>query len=228
MWLLYYHTICPLSRKVRIALDELKIEYTLIEEEFWNRRASFIALDPRGETPLIIIDEEDLILSGNVPSFEYIFEKYRDKQELMPLDIKSKLATRKIMEWFDLKFYREVTKYLIDERVFKQLIFSKTIKRPPNSSAIRAAKTNLRYHIEYIDFLLRDHTYLQSDRFTIADIACTAQISLLDFIGEMNWSYSSRVKEWYSIVKSRKSVQCVLKDVMDMVNPPEHYTSPDF
>ncbi|MDZ5761698.1 Glutathione S-transferase family protein [Candidatus Cyrtobacter comes] len=213
---------------MRITLDEIKIDYTLIEEDFWNRRANFLALDPRGETPLVIIEEEDVILSGNFSSFEYIFEQYREKQEVMPLDLKSRLVIGKIVEWFDLKFYREVTKYLIDERVFKQLIFSKTIKKPPNSSAIRAAKTNLKYHIEYIDFLLKDHTYLKSDKFTIADIACASQISLLDFIGEMNWDNSSKLKEWYSIVKSRKSVQCVLKDAMSGVHPPEHYMIPDF
>ncbi len=228
MWVLYHHAICPVSRKMRIVLDEIKIQYTAVEEKFWNRRVGFVALDPKCETPLIIIEDEGIILSGNSSSFEYIFAKYKEKQNIMPSDINERLAIQKITEWFDLKFYREVTKHLIDERVFKQLILSKTIKKPPNSSAIRAAKTNLRYHIDYINYLLKDRIYLNSDNFTVADISCAAQISLLDFIGEMDWDKSHRLKEWYSIVKSRKSVQNMLKVGMEEIYPPAHYTIPDF
>ena len=67
------------------------------------------------------------------------------------------------------------------------------------------------YHLDYIAYLLSNNTYLCGERITIADCAAAAQLSVLDLVGDVPWEYNSKVKTWYALMKSRPSLNAILK-----------------
>jgi glutathione S-transferase len=131
---------------------------------------------------------------------------------------------RYIFEWFMHKFYNEVTRYILSEKIFKILHGNDS----PNSAAIRAAKKNILYHLDYISYLITDSTYLCGERITIADCIAAAQLSVLDLVGDVPWERNGKVKAWYALMKSRPSFKTILTDEMHGIKIPPHYTNPDF
>jgi glutathione S-transferase len=219
---IYHHPLCPFSRKLRIVLNEKKVEFELIQEKFWERRPEFMALNPAGETP-VVIKQDKTVLASNNAIFEY-FEEVISECNLIGETPLEKAKVRRITEWFDNKFYNEVTRYLISEKFIKAVVKV----GEPNSSAIRAAKKNIAYHLDYINFLLTNNDYLCGEKITLADFAAAAQLSVLDFIGDVPWERSERVKHWYSLIKSRPSFKAILFDKVPSIMPPKHYSDPDF
>jgi glutathione S-transferase len=218
----YHFPLCPFSRKLRIVLKEKKVEFELIQEPYWQRRTAFLKMNPAGETPVIIVDGKNIVASNNA-IFEYIEETYPENKLIFG-DIEQRNEIRRLSDWFDLKFYNEVTRYIFNEKITKTLAKG----NEPNSQAIQAAKKNLAYHLDYISFLTRDNRYLVGNYPTMADFAAAAQISVLDFIGEIPWSSHANAKEWYARIKSRPSMKPILLDKIPNFYPPTYYSNPDF
>jgi glutathione S-transferase len=218
----YHYPLCPFSRKLRIVLKEKFIGFELFYEPFWERRKEFLRMNPSGSTPVVIKDGK-LIIAGNQALFEYIEEAYSDSN-LLGNTPEERLVIRRITEWFDVKFYNEVTVYILMEKIIKTV--SKT--GAPNSQAIQAAKKNILYHLDYIAYLRGDNRYIAGDKPTLADFAAAAQLSVLDFVDDVPWQHNQTTKEWYALVKSRPSFKPLLLDKITNFHPPAHYANPDF
>ena len=54
MLTLFHYPLCPHSRFVRLALEELGATPRLVEEKVWERREEFLRLNPAGTTPVLI------------------------------------------------------------------------------------------------------------------------------------------------------------------------------
>lgn len=219
---IYHHPICPVSRKLRVVLNEKRVGFELITERYWERRAGFVALNPACDTP-VVVKQDNVVLCGNSAIFEY-FEEVMNEKNLIGDSPLERAKVRRICDWFDNKFYNEVTRYLITEKFIKVV----TKVGEPNSNAIRAAKKNLGYHIDYIDHLLQKNDFLCGEKITLADFAAAAQISVLDFMGDISWERSRRVKHWYALIKSRPSFRPLLHDKVQGIFPPKNYADPDF
>jgi glutathione S-transferase len=219
----YHYPLCPFSRKLRIILREKGLNFELITERYWQRRHDFLAMNPAGITPVLKCDK--ILLASNNAIFEYLEEEY-PRPNLLSNTVEQRAEVRRVNDWFDIKFFNEVTNYLINERLLK-LLDHELAAQGVNSVLIRAAKRNLEYHIQYLDFLLRSKEYLCGNGITIADYAAASQISVLDFFGDIAWQ-EGRVKEWYSLIKSRPSFKSLLSDVVPHISPPPHYKDPDF
>ncbi|MCE2992553.1 MAG: glutathione S-transferase family protein [Candidatus Jidaibacter sp.] len=218
----YHYSLCPFSRKLRIILKEKGVSFELFHEPYWQRRKSFLKMNPACETPVVLIGDK-VTLSGNTSITEYLEEVYTQKR-LLPTDLNARARVRRITEWFDNKFYHEVTRYILNEKIIK------TVSRQgyPNSQAIQAAKNNINYHLDYIAYLRKENAYLCGEEATIADIAAAAQLSVLDYVGDVPWGYNKSAKEWYALVKSRPSFKAILNDRIPNIAPPSHYQDPDF
>lgn len=227
---LHHHPICPHSRFIRLVLGELGLEVELREERVWERRREFLALNPAGATPVL---SEDLI--GAVPGATVIAE-YLDEtrglelgeRRLFPEDPASRVEVRRLMGWFLDKFDVEVSSFLVTEKVFKRFMSSAEGGGAPDMSLIRAARTNLRYHLKYIGWLLAERNWLAGSRMTYADLAAAAQLSSMDFLGDVPWDEDETARTWYSRVKSRPSFRPLLADRIAGITPPEHYADLDF
>src|ERR1041385_3996020 len=78
MRVLYHLTLSPLSRKVRIALAEKNLDFTLKLEKVWERRPEFLALNPAGDVP-VLIEPDGTVLADTDAVIEYLDEVYRER-----------------------------------------------------------------------------------------------------------------------------------------------------
>ncbi len=219
---IYHFSTCPFSRTARICLQEKHQDFDLINENIWEHREEFLRINPAGITPVLVIDNH-LLVRGIKPIVEFIEEVCKEP-ELIPGNPEVRAHIRYLFDWFNDKFYSEVTKYILSEKIIRII----TGDGSPNSSAIRAAKKNIVYHLDYLHYLLNNNTYLCGERITIADCAAAAQLSVLDLVGDVPWNHSQKVKSWYSLMKSRPSVSAILYDEVNGITPPKHYANPDF
>jgi hypothetical protein len=61
MRILYHLPLDPGSRKVRLMLAEKKLPFELKAEQIWERRESFLRLNPAGEVP-VLVEEDGTVL----------------------------------------------------------------------------------------------------------------------------------------------------------------------
>ena len=222
MRVLYHLTLSPLSRKVRLVLAEKNLDFTMKLEKVWERRPEFLALNPSGEVP-VLIEPEGTVLADTDAIVEYLDEVYREKilVGINPID---RAEVRRLASWFDIKMHLEVTENLLGEKIMKRYLG----QGQPNSRAIRAGHANLPNHLEYIGYLVERRRWLAGDHFSIADISAAAQLSSLDYLGDVPWDAHEPAKEWYARIKSRPSFRPILADHVAGVQPPQHYTDLDF
>ena len=222
MRVLYHLWLSPFSRKVRVVLREKNLEFTLKTEKVWERRPEFLALSPAGEVP-VLIEPDSTILAGCDAIVEYLDEVYREKM-LIGINAADRAEVRRLAGWFDLKMHREVTENLVGEKMMKRIIG----EGQPNSQAIRAGHANLPHHLDYIGYLVDRRRWLAGDHFSIADISAAAQLSALDYLGDVPWEEHELAREWYARIKSRPSFRAILADHVPGLPPPKHYADLDF
>jgi len=222
MRLLYHLILSPFSRKVRLVLTEKGLDFDLCAEKVWHRRPEFLALNPAGQVPVLVEGDSTVIADSGVIA-EYLEEAYPEPA-LMGGDVKTRAEIRRLSAWFDLKFYREVTRNLTGEKVQKRFLRL----GEPSSAAIRAGHANLPVHLDYITWLMERRNWLAGDDFSLADIAAAAQISTLDYIGDVPWDKHKGAKDWYARIKSRPSFRALLADHVPGLPPPKEYANLDF
>jgi glutathione S-transferase len=222
MRVLYHLLLSPFARKVRLVLAEKNLEFTTKTERVWERRPEFLALNPAGEVP-VLIEEDGTVLAGTDAIVEYLDEVYREKI-LIGINPVDRAEVRRLCAWFDGKMYGEVTENLLGEKMMKRFFGH----GQPNSHAIRAGHANLPYHLDYIGFLTERRRWLAGDHFSLADISAAAQLSSLDYLGDVPWDAHEPAKEWYARIKSRPSFRPILADHLPGAPPPKHYTDLDF
>ena len=220
---LYHHPICPLSRQIRIYLKEFGIEFSMLKEDYWLRRKEFLKINPANNLPVLELQDPISNLIGTYSIIEYMKETYENFY-FMPSEKILRADTRKYISWFNNKFYREVSKILIDEKMIRLLMRY----GEPRSNFIRAAKANLTEHSKFLSKILEKNSYIVSEKISCADIAAAAHISVVDYFGEINWDSWSIIKQWYSVIKSRPAFQPILQDRIAGFTPPRDYSNLDF
>jgi glutathione S-transferase len=228
---LYHHPLCPHSRFIRVALGEYGIEPTLVEERAFDRRPEFVRMNPACTTPVL----DDGANMAAVPGANVIAE-YLDEtrglalgpHRLMPDDPAGRVEVRRLLEWFNVKFFAEVSHWLVHEKVYKRQLPMLNGGGGPDMELVRAARANVRYHLRYIGWLTQSRNWLAGDRMTYADLAAAAHLSSVDFLGDVPWSEDEGAKHWYARVKSRPSFRGILADRMAGLTPSPVYADLDF
>ena len=219
---LYHLPFSANSRLVRIALSEKKIDVKLIVEPVWERRASFLALNPEGQVP-VFLTNKNISLSGASVIIEWL-EDISSEHSLIGNDINFRAEARRIMLWFNNKFALEVESSIVYEKIMKVFMG----KGNPDANILRVGRKNLITHMQYINWLSKNRDWLAGNSYSIADISAAANLSILDYLGEINWREYSFAKEWYARVKSRPSFRSVLLDKIPGLLPPKYYSDLDF
>jgi glutathione S-transferase len=227
---LYHHPFCPHSRFVRLVLAEFGHEPELIEERPWERRREFLLLSPEGATPVMVEGE-----TAAAPGANLIAEYLDDTQgaalgerRLMPEEARGRLETRRLMNWFNHKFFEEVSSWLVSEKIYKRFRAASQGGGGPDMEAVRAARANLRYHLRYIGHLMRSRNWLAGDRLSFADLAAAAHLSCVDFLGDVPWAEDEMAKDWYARIKSRPAFRSLLADTLPGLRPSPAYADLDF
>lgn len=218
---LFHVPLSPFCRKVRLSLAEKKVEVELVEERYWEEDKDFMRRNPAGKVPVLRID--DVTMAESTSICEYI-EETRPEPALMPKDPVARQEVRRLVGWFDDKFHHEVTSKLLYERVNK-----KVMKQGyPDSGNVKAGAKAIKYHLDYMAWLLDHRRWLAGDVMTLADFAAAAHLSALDYISDVDWHRSEVVKDWYAKIKSRPAFRSILADQVPGFPPPKHYNDLDF
>lgn len=220
---LYHHPSCPFSRQIRVFLHEIGHNFSLIEEKYWENRTAFLKISNTRFLPVLYIKDQNFYMSGVYPIMEYLSEVETDFH-FMPSNIIAKSKVREYMFWFNSKFFQEVSKILIDEKIIKLL----TRRRMLNTEYLKVARVNLSRHMKFLSELLSKRPYLLEDVISCADIAAASHISIIDYLGEINWYQWPLIKDWYLLVKSRPAFQQLLKDRIVGLTPSPEYAKLDF
>jgi len=218
---LYHVPLSPFCRKVRLVLAEKKMDVELIEERYWEQSTEFLRRNPAGKVP--ILRHEGALLTESTPICEYI-EELNPEPSLIPKDAKARYEMRRLVSWFDDKFHHEVTSNLLYERVNKKV----SGQGFPDSKNIKEGARKIKYHLDYMAWLLEHRRWLAGDIMTLADFAAAAHLSSLDYISDVDWNRSSVVKDWYAKIKSRPAFRNILSDQVSGFPPPRHYNDLDF
>lgn len=227
---LHHAPFCPHSRFIRLALTEMGMEPVLVEERPWERRREFLTVNPAGTTP-VLVEQTGLAIPGAGVIAEYLDETRGlglNGRRLLPDTTTARVEVRRLLDWFLVKFNAEVTEYLVTEKIDKRFMPSTAGGGPPDMNAIRAARTNVRYHLQYIGYLIGQRRWLAGDHLTYADLAAAAHISCVDYLGDVPWDEDEMAKDWYARVKSRPSFRALLAERAPGMPPAAHYADLDF
>ncbi len=223
MWQLLQFPLCPFSRKVRLVMAEKGVPAELVRENPWERRDEFVDLNPAGETPVLVETERNIVLIGSQPIAEY-FEETVEKVPMIHGDAAQRAEIRRLTEWFDEKLVREVVEPLMVERMRKRLVS----KESPDTRVLRDAMRVGNNHLDYLDYLLDHRRWLAGPALSLADFTAAAHLSVIDYLGAVDWRGHKQTKDWYSVMKSRPAFRPLLGERMEVIVPPQHYDKVDF
>lgn len=218
---LFHVPLSPFCRKVRLTLAEKRLEVELVEERYWEPSADFLRRNPAGKVPVLRYDGRTLSESQAICEF---IDEAHPEPTLMPTEPLARCEARRLCGWFDDGFHREVTSNLLYERVNKKLMG----RGYPDSQKIKAGASRIKYHLDYMAWLLEHRRWLAGDVMSLADFTAAAHLSCLDYIADVDWERQPMVREWYAKIKSRPAFRTLLADQVPGFQPAGHYADLDF
>ena len=218
MWQLFAFPLCPFSRKVRLALSEKGVAYEIRQEFPWDGSDLFYSLNPAARTPVLRNEEKNVTLADSQAICEF-FEETVERSPLILGTAAGRAEIRRLVALFDESFFADVTHPLMHEKMKKRIV----LREPPNGTALRTAMRLVHEHLEYIDWLVDTRRWLAGAQLSLADFAAAAQISVVDYLGGIDWQGHEEAHGWYRVMKSRPSFRPLLAEKMEGVVPPSHY-----
>lgn len=227
---MYSSPFCPFSRKVIFFLDERGIDYQLTDVKYWLRDKDFVKLNQASETPVLKNMQTQEVICDSFLICNYIDEVEANEDELgyfnfLGNGLPEKYEIQRLHMWFDKKFYNEVSKHFIEEIFLNYVRGNKTT----DMEKINIVLQNLDKHILYIEYLLSKRKWLACESFSVADMAAATQLSILDYMGYIDWNKYRKLKDWYIIIKSKQGFKKILYDTKIVgFKPSACYTELDF
>ncbi len=218
---LFYSSLCPFSRKIRLQLAEKKMVWRAFEERLFAPSEKLCSLNPEGTTPVLVMGGDVLVKSYAIQ--EYIEEMVPDFS-LLGAKPSARGEVRRLLSWFDEKLFYEVTQKFLSEKVIKR----SRGNCEPDASVLRQARQALYEHMDYIGWLFDRRSWLAGSQLTLADLAAAAQLSCIDYLGDVAWDKYPSTKEWFVKMKSRPSFRPLLMESFVGIIPSRTYRMLDF
>lgn len=226
MNILYHNIVCPFSKQARILLKELNIDFHLKQDiSLLKEKYSLIKLNIARTLPIFEDDINKYYIIGIYSLAEYLKEEY-ENFTLFSNKINHNCEIRRIFQWFNEKFNREVTQIYLKAKLINNS--ENYLNNYPNIKLLNLSLDNLKKHLDYINYLLDIRSFIAWENISIADIAAASHLSLLDYFGEIKWNDLPRLQQWYSIIKSRPSFQQILNDKIAGFKASPNYSNLDF
>lgn len=222
MWQLHQFPLCPFSRKVRLALGEKNVPFELVSQLPWEGREELWRLNDAGRVPVLHDPARSLTVCDSRAICEYLEETVQNAP-LLGGSATARAEIRRLVALFDENFFTDVTAPLVSEKLKKRIVY----RQPPDARALREAMKLAHGHLDYIDWLVDNRSWLGGATMSLADLAAAAQISVADYLGGIDWSGHEQTRSWYSVFKSRPSFRPLLTEKMEGIVPPRHYALVD-
>ena len=217
---LFHYFLCPSSRFIRIILNEKKVDCNLFIEDFSNPSEDYLFKNPGGFFPTLNTSSNENIV-GSLVIVEYLQNLMLPPKFMIK---ENENEIRRLLFWFETNFKNEVIIPLLKEKVFKR--FEKN--SVPSSFVIRTARSNLKYHMQYFNYLIKENDFFIDDNLSYVDLYYGASLTVLDYIDELTFFDYEKLKNLYSIIKSRPSFKKILADRIVGVNPHSNYLKLDY
>ena len=221
---LYHFTLDPYSRRIRLALAEKGAVVTLVDEKPWAPTQQLVDLNPSCVLPVLVEDSGSAIC-GVEALGEYLEEREPSQKSLLPGNAIHRAEVRRLIAWFDVKFYTEVTEPLLTEKVVKRFMRG---QGAPEMSRVRNALQRMKPHLDYVAWLAEERSFLAGEELSLADLAAAAHLSAIDYLGDIKWAENPVAKSWYQRIKSRPSFRVLLSDTLPALPPSAQYADLDF
>ena len=154
---LFHHPFCPHSRFVRLVLGEFGLDVEVRRGARVGAARGF----PQDQSGRQDAGADRGRPPGGARRHDHRRVSRRDaraeagERRLLPADPAARVEVRRLASWFHDRFFDEVSGFLVTERIYKQTMRTEQGGGPPDTSAIRAARHNIRYHLAYIGWLAR-------------------------------------------------------------------------
>lgn len=214
---LFHLPLSAASRMVRLVLAEKGLDCKLAVEPIWDRREQFLMLNPAGDVP-VLVEPSGAVICETMAICDYLNEVYREP-ELIGRSALARAEVRRLAGWFERKFQAEVSVNIVDQKVLRRFLEG----GQPDTLAIRAGAANLRHHLDYIGYLTQETDYLAGPDYSLADIAASAQLSCLDYLGDVPWADFEPAQRWYKRIKARPAFATLLADLVPGFPPTKSY-----
>jgi glutathione S-transferase len=224
---LLHFTLDPYSRRTRLVLGEYGETCQFMEERPWSQNPKVNELNPAGLLP-VFVEDTGLAICGIEALTEYLEETRGAGKTLLPGNAYARAEVRRLVAWFDVKFYTEVTEPLLTEKVIRRFLGPFDGGGAPDMARVRQARSILKSHLDYLAFLVEERDWLGGDHLSLADFAAAAHISAIDYLGDLPWTEHAVVKSWYQRIKSRPSFRALLTDNVPSMPPSPTYADLDF
>lgn len=178
----------------------------------------------------VLVDDDGSVAAGIYALSEYLDECHaaNASRTLYPGTAADRAEVRRLVDWFDHHFYVAVTGNLITEKVYKRFMPADQGGGVPDMSRVRSSLRNLPGYMQHIDQLAADRRWLAGDHISYADLSAAAQVSCVDYLGDIPWQNHENAKSWYARIKSRPSFRPLLTDRIRGLTAAPHYTDLDF
>lgn len=224
---LHHFTLDPYGRRLRLALAEYGVEPQLVEERPWQTSLQLLQLNPAGLSP-VYVEDAGFAICGAEAITEYLEETTGREKPLLPGNAMARAEIRRLVSWFDVKFYTEVTEPVLTEKVIRRFVASPAGSSSPQMARVRQGLAVLKPHLDYIGALVEQRSWLAGDDLSLADLAAAAHLSAIDYLGDVPWAEHSVAQTWYQRIKSRPSFRVLLADTVPGMAPSAHYADLDF
>ena len=222
MWTLHQFPLCPFSRKVRILLGEKSIAYDLVQRRPWDEGDDLWRLNDAGRVPVLEDKARNIALCDSRAICEYL-EETVERSPMLAGSALARAETRRLVALFEENFHADVVAPLLHEKMTKRLV----LRQPPDGRILREAMKRAHGHLDYIDWLVDNRSWLAGSTMSLADLAAAAQVSVADYLGGIDWRGHDQARGWYAVFKSRPSFRPLLAEKMEGVHPPSHYAMVD-
>ena len=222
MWTLHQFPLCPFSRKVRILLGEKSIAYDLVQRRPWDEGDDLWRLNDAGRVPVLEDKARNIALCDSRAICEYL-EETVERSPMLAGSALARAETRRLVALFEENFYADVVAPLLHEKMTKRLV----LRQPPDGRVLREAMKRAHGHLDYIDWLVDNRSWLAGSTMSLADLAAAAQVSVADYLGGIDWRGHDQARGWYAVFKSRPSFRPLLAEKMEGIHPPSHYAMVD-
>ena len=224
MMKLYHWPLDPAARTVRLALGEKRLAFEPVETRPWATHPEVERLAPGAAAPALLASGEDgrIVLLGSHAILEHL-EETSASVRLLSSARQERAEARRLWRWCEDAF-SAVNQTLLAERVSQWV----RRDREPDSTALRRGAHALRGRLTFLNALAEQRSYLAGRHLSLADLSAAAQLSSLDYFGDMDWATVPDLKSWYARLKSRPSFRPLLSERIDGTRAAGHYANLDF
>jgi len=191
-----YTDSSPNGFKISIALEELNLTYQLHHVRIdagEHQRPEFLALNPHGRIPVLVDDENGIILFESAAILLYLANK---TQRLISSD---PLQYWKTVQW--LIFHASSVGPILGQRVHFEMF-----EQPPYESAIQRYRALTESTFLTLNQQLQQSPWIAGQDYSIADIAHFSWLHIAQIIG-FDFSQFPHLSTWFQRVAERPAVQ---------------------